>query len=794
MSPHDPSLFSLLNSLFEPNFLILVTYLCINLYLAFRVIRIATKRYRQLQMTPHESGELGLVELPADGDDDVMEAHRDLFGRGSTSKKHHTDTPVADAMIRLATWALKNDACYAKSIFAFLAILSLASTWYYMLSFLRHSYLAYLERCHLTSYPLPPAPPPFDLARPALLVPALHLRILRISQWLASLSLFKEAWMEVIRDAPSWWWSSEICIITVGAWALFLRHEGERLRIPHVWTVMALGQLVAISFAFNLFNLAVIYRLEAYDLIDTRSEKTFKAKHRVITPREDDTPPSPPEIWPPPQRDRLAQERPFHVAMRFAETTDRRPAASLDTSLPPTPIRSPDPSIRVISTKLIVQRTPLPPQPMFMDKVAGIMQRCVPERVGMPVFVVAGLSSVLRHPNSFTKVMIMHVFPLLISLYPAYRQPHASTSRSTSSARPPFVQSTPRYTRKQILFKMVSRSKMRLPLWKDAKVYYLGLGIVSIVLRLWLTIKCFFEVDGRLSILHRSWRTIQLLFPTTFLRHPAQSSISSDHVCVALSATVFVLIESGLWLWKAAVASPSSYLPGASDDDEDGNDGGDTMHFPLPAGIQLDKADRKVIETQACAVVALLALSPLLGASATFSLYLAARCTWVEQYERYCGAQNEEMLRPADRPGSSVVEDTEEVELLENEEGERYMEVRKMHVSEMVRPRGGGARQQRAGRATRATEAAEDDDEEDDFLPSPPSSTPSDVLTTRASETQTSAQASRQARASTAESELLSSSQEAGVGRRTTPLRQRHPPARFGEVSPLTSPSRSRGG
>ncbi|KAJ9476180.1 hypothetical protein PHBOTO_006294 [Pseudozyma hubeiensis] len=793
MSPHDPSLFSLLNSLFEPNFLILVTYLCINLYLAFRVIRIATKRYRQLQMTPHESGELGLVELPADGDNDVMEAHRDLFGRGSKFKKHHTDTPVADALIRLATWAFKDDARYAKCTFAVLAILSLASTWYYMLSFLRHSYLAYLERCHLTSYPLPPTPPPFDLARPALLVPALHLRILRTSQWLTSLSLFKEAWMEVIKDSPSWWWSSEICIVTVGAWALFLRHEGERLRIPHVWTVMALGQLVAISFAFNLFNLAVIYRLDAYDLIDTRSDKTFKAKHRVITPREDDTTPSPPEIWPPPRGSRLAQERPFHVAMRFAERADRRPHASSDASLPPTPLGSPDPSIRVISTKLIVQRMPLPPQPMFMDKVAGVMQRCIPERFGMPVFVFAGLSSVLRHPNSFTKVMIMHVFPLLVSLYPGYRQPHRSTSRSALTARPPFVPSTPRYTRKQILLKMVSRSKMRLPLWKDTKMFYLGLGTVSIVLRLWLTFKCFFELDGSLSILHRSWRTVKLLFPTTFLRHPAQSSISSDHVCVALSATVFVLIESGLWLWKAAVSSPSSKLPGSDGDDEDDNDDGDTMHFLAPASIKLDKTDRKVIETQACAVAALLVLSPLLGGSATFSLYLAARCTWVEQYERFCGAQDEEMLRASDRPGSSVVEDTEEVELLENEEGERYMEVRKMHVSEISRRRTGGAQQQRADRATTATAATDGDDEEDEFLPSPPSSTSSDVRTTRASETQASARASRQARASTAESEGLASSQEAGGGRRTTPLRQRHPPSRFGEVSPLTSPGR-RGG
>uniref|UniRef100_V5EWQ4 Uncharacterized protein n=1 Tax=Kalmanozyma brasiliensis (strain GHG001) TaxID=1365824 RepID=V5EWQ4_KALBG len=324
MSPHDPGLFSLLNALFEPNFLILVSYLCINLYLAFRVVRIATKKYRQLSMLPKVHGEMGLVELDHVGDD-VMSAHQDLFRTGKKPKEIKTDTPVADALIKLATWAFRNKALHAKWIFALLAVLSLASTWYYMISFLRHSYEAYLERCHLTSFPLPPTPPPFDLGRPELLVPALHLRVLRISQWLGSLSLFKEAWMEVIKDNTSWWWSSEICIITVGAWALFLRHEAERLRIPHVWTIMALGQLVAISFAFNLFNLAVIYRLDAFDLIAARSDTKFKARERIFKPLEDDEDDSPPTISPQPESERLRQEQGgFTVAMNRPRTAPLR--------------------------------------------------------------------------------------------------------------------------------------------------------------------------------------------------------------------------------------------------------------------------------------------------------------------------------------------------------------------------------------------------------------------------------------------------------------------------------------
>lgn len=798
MSPHDPSLFSLLNSLFEPNFLILVTYLCINLYLASRVIRIATKRYRQLKMTPSKSGQLGLVRVPSEGDTDVLQAHEELFRIGSKSNKYKTDTPVADALIRLATWAFKNEAGHAKRIFGLLAVLSLASTWYYMLTFLRHSYLAYLERCHLTSYPLPPTPPPFNLSRPAQLVPALHLRILRISQWLASLSLFKEAWMEVIKDATSWWWSSEICIITVGAWALFLRHEAERLRIPHVWTVMALGQLVAISFAFNLFSLAVIYRLDALDLLSARCDTIFKAKRRVIRPLEDNSPDSPPEIYPQPEQEHAAESRPFRVSVALPPADENAPPAAWpSTSLPPSPRRSPDPNVRLLDTRLTVQRVPLPPRPTPMDQAAQIMQRWIPEKVGLPLFVFAGLSSVLQHPNSFTKVMVMHVFPLLISMYPAYHKLRPIPSKPTPR-RASFTPPTSNLTTKRVLLGMVSRSESHVPIWQDAKVYYLVLGVISIALRLWLTLACFFEVKDSGSVVHQAWRTITLLFPTTFLRHPAQSSISSDHVCVALSASVFVLIESGLWLWKAAVASPSSVLPGSYDPDEemmsDMDEDACMLHAPLPSSLRLDQADRKVIETQACAIVVLLALSPLLGGSATLSLYLAVRCTWVQQYEQHRGAQDDELLHPPHRPGSQVIEDSEEVHLLENEEGERYMEVRKMHVSEL-RLRGAAVGGRRPVDSTPPPGAMDDDEEEP---MTPPSSARSEVrhagMATQedAYETRTGATGrSRLIRGGTAESEVgTASSVEEGSGRRSTPMRHRHPPHRYGEVSPLTSQGR----
>lgn len=777
MSPYDPGLVSLINSLFEPNFLILVSYLLVNLYLAYRVIGIATKRYRQLEMSPPESAELGVLELPVGANVDAFNAHDALSRLRRKDAAANTDTPVADALIRLATWAFKSEAAHAKRILALLALLSLTSTWYYMIAFLRHSYASYLERCHLTSHPLPPTPPPFDLARPDLLVPALHLRVLRISQWLSSLSLFKEAWMEVIKDATSWWWSSEICIVTVGAWALFLRHESQRLRIPHVWTVMALGQLVAISFAFNLFNLAVLYRLDAQDLLSVRADKVFKAKHRVIEPLghgDDDA------------SSRLLSDadqelqRPVTEMPRVASRSLRAASSALP---PRTSRRSPDPNVRVFSTTLSVQKKPLPPRPTLMDKVGYSMQRWLPDKYGLPLFTVAGLLAVLQHPDSFTKVMVMHGFPLLISLYPVQQQ-HGPVSNPRRTLRSPFgapVQAappsfpgpTPSLTTYQILFRIFVRDEAHVPIWQDAKMHYLGLAATSVLLRFWLTIACFQEVDPTGMILHRAWSTLTVLFPTTFLRHPAQSSISSDHVCVALSATVFVLIESGLWLWKAATVSPSAHLPVRIDRNSEGDaNDGLVPRDSLPcSSIQLDSTDRKLVETQARAIVALLALSPLLGGSATLSLYLAARCTWVRQHQRYQELQDGELLHSPDRRGSDIVEHTEETRVIENEEGERYLELRKVEVRELhsrrgVQPQPGG---EEAHVSVPVSPASSTEREGGQGHGGPGGRQATVVRTGRRSQAEPS------------ESERGASSSLEGTEGQTVPVRNRHAPQRYRE-------------
>lgn len=633
--------------------------------------------------------------------------------------------------------------------------------------------------------------------------------------------------MEVIKDNTSWWWSGEICIITVGAWALFLRREAERIRMPHVWTLMALGQLVAISFAFNLFNLGIIYRLDTKDLLASRCNQVHKSKHRVIEPYKEvdlqDSDSSSSDSGSRSASDPHAGHRPgYQVALRTCDIqrVDSRPPSPPRplSSLPPTPSRSPDPDVPNVvsfSTSYIVKKTPLPPRPTMMDKVAIVLVKVVPERFALPLFVVAGLSSVLQHPDSFGKVMVMHLFPLLISVYPSKyhlqpvvmgrvgggRREEAQEAQEAEEEEESMMypEDTPGLSTWQVLRRMMGRSDGKVPLWEDVKMMYFALGVVSVILRFWVTIACLKEMDGDGGLLQRGWRTATLLFPTTFFRHPAQSSISSDHVCVAISAMFFVLIESGLWICKAAVATPSAYL--AADNSDEEYDNFDNTHSKVsPSTISLVDENSKLIETQARVVVALLLLSPLLGGSATMSFYLAMRCGWVQQCERHKERKDRELLTAPSGSRSRVVEEKEEVKLIENQKGERYVEVRKTEV-EFSGIRTARVRPRRMPRAV--MEEIERFERFERFerlerleeVPVSSGSAESDVRVEGEGQggKQTRARGARGARAGSAAGEGergVSSSldEQQGAGRRTMPMRQRNPPQRYGDMMSSSSP------
>jgi hypothetical protein len=82
---------------------------------------------------------------------------------------------------------------------------------------------------------------------------------LHLGSWLRDTSLFEQAWVSTLETAPRAWWSMQI----FGFCALFsvmLAVQKDRRHVPAAWAFMLLGQLVAISFASNLFFLAVLHR------------------------------------------------------------------------------------------------------------------------------------------------------------------------------------------------------------------------------------------------------------------------------------------------------------------------------------------------------------------------------------------------------------------------------------------------------------------------------------------------------------------------------------------------------
>ncbi|KAJ6136140.1 hypothetical protein N7512_001300, partial [Penicillium capsulatum] len=125
-------------------------------------------------------------------------------------------------------------------LFTILAALSLGSTWYYMFAFFVHTYRAWELRSLLSAD---------QLAELSL--------VTKLELWLQNTELFREAWETVIETPARFWWSGQIFLWTTW-WSVFLGVMARRFQIPRVWTYMLLGQIVAISFAQNLFFATIL--------------------------------------------------------------------------------------------------------------------------------------------------------------------------------------------------------------------------------------------------------------------------------------------------------------------------------------------------------------------------------------------------------------------------------------------------------------------------------------------------------------------------------------------------------
>ncbi|KAJ9151728.1 Tetratricopeptide repeat protein 1 protein [Pleurostoma richardsiae] len=78
-----------------------------------------------------------------------------------------------------------------------------------------------------------------------------------VTRWLTDVPIYRDAWEIVAEKSRRFWWGQQVDLSLV-AWSLLLAIEGRRRRIPFLWAYLSLAHLVNLSFAQNLFYVALL--------------------------------------------------------------------------------------------------------------------------------------------------------------------------------------------------------------------------------------------------------------------------------------------------------------------------------------------------------------------------------------------------------------------------------------------------------------------------------------------------------------------------------------------------------
>lgn len=133
-------------------------------------------------------------------------------------------------------------------IFAGLATVCLGVTIYYGYQFLLLSYQIWAyERGEVV---------PTGLASDEGLLAANGPKLF-IGRWFHDTDLIGELWEICVEKTRRRWWTNQLFLSTT-AWSLYVSIKGRSHAIPHLWAFVALAPLVSLSFAMNLFFLAVL--------------------------------------------------------------------------------------------------------------------------------------------------------------------------------------------------------------------------------------------------------------------------------------------------------------------------------------------------------------------------------------------------------------------------------------------------------------------------------------------------------------------------------------------------------
>ncbi|KAL8810242.1 MAG: hypothetical protein Q9223_002558 [Gallowayella weberi] len=153
-------------------------------------------------------------------------------------------------------------------LFIALALLSFSILSYHMLSYLIYSYQGWVTSKGVDV--LPGLHDPYVFTRSTL-----HFTQ-QIWQWLTESTLFQNFAETICNDSATFWWTQQALLVTMVS-ALFISIEGKqsglkhlplpsansdsigtRRQVPHLWAYLAIGQILPISFAQNLFFAAIL--------------------------------------------------------------------------------------------------------------------------------------------------------------------------------------------------------------------------------------------------------------------------------------------------------------------------------------------------------------------------------------------------------------------------------------------------------------------------------------------------------------------------------------------------------
>lgn len=76
-------------------------------------------------------------------------------------------------------------------------------------------------------------------------------------RWLSDTPIYQDALEIVAEKARRFWWGQQIDLALI-PWSVLLTLEGTRRRIPHLFAFQCLAHLVSLSYAQNLFFVALL--------------------------------------------------------------------------------------------------------------------------------------------------------------------------------------------------------------------------------------------------------------------------------------------------------------------------------------------------------------------------------------------------------------------------------------------------------------------------------------------------------------------------------------------------------